>query len=156
MIAPEIITFFTAMTPFLELKLAIPLGREMGLSAVSTLFFAVSGTMIPAALGLAYAEKILTYLEKHSKLVHAFCHNFLEKTRKKHGKNFNRFGTIILISLVAIPLPGSGASTGTAVAFLFGVDYWKAITLVTIGSVIAGLLVSAGVQSLDSFLHFLN
>ncbi len=145
---PELITLFAAMTPFLELKLAIPLGRELGLSIVSALFFAVAGTIIPAILTLILIKPFTDYLRKKSALTDKFFKKLFDKTQKKHKINFQKFGPLFLMLFVAIPLPGSGSVSGALIAFIFGVDFWKAITLITMGTFIAGILVTGGVQSI--------
>ena len=85
-------------------------------------------------------------------LVDKFFENLFNKTRKEHSKKFKRYGTIFLIALVGIPLPGSGAGTGALVAFLFGVEYWKALSLIFLGVIIGGILVTAGFGSIFAIL----
>ncbi|MBD3330454.1 ligand-binding protein SH3 [Candidatus Peregrinibacteria bacterium] len=152
-ITPELITFFSSMTPFIEMKLAIPLGMEMGLSATSTFLFAVSGTILPAALTLALISPVTEYIRSKSKYLDTFFEKLFQKTRKQHTKKFNRYGALFLILFVAIPLPGSGASAGTIIAFLFGIDYWKGISLISIGTIIAGILLTAGFGSIFALLN---
>ncbi len=149
----EIIVFLTAMIPFLELKLAIPLGLEFGLSRTSTFLFAVSGTIVPAAISLALISPVSNILIKKSEYMKQFFERLFHKTRKNHSLKFQRYGAIFLIAFVAIPLPGSGSVSGSIIAFLFGVDYWKGLSLIVSGTALAGILVLAGFESIFAILN---
>lgn len=150
---PELITFFAAMLPFVELKLAIPLGRELGLSTTTTFLFATSGSLLPAALMLALLGPVSEFCRKHSKFLEKFLTNLFSKTRNEHRTKFKKYGTLFLILFVAIPLPGSGSATGALIAFIFGVDYWKAITLIFVGTAIAASLLLMGINSVFAILN---
>ncbi|MBT4917424.1 small multi-drug export protein [Candidatus Peregrinibacteria bacterium] len=149
----EIKVLLAGLTPFLDIKLAVPIGKSLGLSSTITLIFGIAGAMVIPVLMLIYLDPFVKFMEQKSKAVHLFCVKILDKTRTEHSKNFQRFGTLFLISLIAIPIPGSGAGTGAIICYLFGVEYWKSITIVFIGTTIAGLLMTAGVESLDSAFH---
>lgn len=145
---PELITFFSAMLPFVELKLAMPLAIKMGLSPISTFIFAVTGCIMPAAIALATVKPASNYLRKKFKYVDRFFINLFKKTQKKHKKNFSKYGALLIIMFVAIPIPGSGTVAGSMIAFVFGIDHWKALGLVSIGAMISGIIVMAGTESI--------
>ena len=149
--SPELIVFFSAMLPFVELKLASPLGIKIGLSTTTTFLFAVAGSMIPAAVAVFWLGPISDFFCKHSVTLNNFREKLYSKTRKHHSESFKRYGALFLIAFVAIPLPGSGSGSGALAAFLFGVDQWKALTLITIGTSIAGILLLAGFGSIFAF-----
>ena len=144
------------MIPFLELKLAIPLGSKLGLSTVSTLMFAVPGTIIPGAILLAILGPITNWARKHSQKINLWLTTLFNKTRTDHSARFNRYGALFLILFVAIPLPGSSAGAAATVAFIFGVDYWRALSLITVGTLIAGLLIAGGVESVVALINLFN
>ncbi|MDP3976061.1 MAG: small multi-drug export protein [bacterium] len=73
----------------------------------------------------------------------SIIHWFYNKVHREHSAKFYRWGLLALILIVAVPLPGTGAWTGSLLAFLMGVPYWKAIGLIFIGLIISGLLVAA-------------
>ncbi len=152
-LGPELITFFTAMLPFLEIKLAVPLGRELGLSTTSAILFAVSGSIIPAAITLAVIGPLSKYLGKKSTYIKKFFEKLFKKTQTDHSKNFNRYGALLLITIVAVPLPGSGTVTSSLIAFIFGVDYWKALSLVSLGAICSGILINAGFASMFAIIN---
>jgi uncharacterized membrane protein len=150
--APELIVFFTAMAPFLELKLAIPVGMGFGLSTTTILLFAVPGAILPGAIMLALIGPISNFLRKKSKFMDNFFEKLFKKTRKDHSKRFNRYEAVLLVILIATPLPGSGTSVAALISFVFGVDYWKSIALMLTGTIIGAMLVTAGFGSIFKIL----
>lgn len=152
----ELTVFFTAMIPFLDLKLAIPLGTSLGLSATSSLIFAIAGTIVPGALILWLIDPIINFLCKKSQKIKVFFDKLFHKTRKEHNKNFTRYGALFLVLFVAVPIPGSSAGAGALLAFLFGVDYWKALSLIFVGVVMSGMIVTAGTESVVALASLFN
>ncbi|PIY78741.1 MAG: ligand-binding protein SH3, partial [Parcubacteria group bacterium CG_4_10_14_0_8_um_filter_35_7] len=65
-----------------------------------------------------------------------------KRTRSRHSRKFKKWKSLALIVLVAIPLPMTGAWTGSIAAFIFGISYFKALGLIFLGVVIAGLIVT--------------
>jgi uncharacterized membrane protein len=149
---PELTVFFTSMIPFAEMKLAIPVGLELGLSMTSTTLFAVAGSIIPAAITLALISPIAEFARQYSIKWDNFLNKLFAKTRKEHTKRFNRYGAIFLMLFIAIPLPGSGTVGASIIAFAFGVNYWRAIALISLGSVGAAMMLTAGFSSIFAIL----
>ncbi len=156
MLTRELIVFFTAMIPFTDLKLAIPVGEQLGLSLTSTIIFASAGMLIPGAIFLAVIGPLTRYAQKKSKKLNKWIEKLFHKTRKEHSKRFTRYGAILLVLVVGIPLPGSGTVTGALIAFLFGVDYWKALFLIFLGTIAAAILVTTGVESVQALVRLFN
>ncbi len=151
----ELKVFFAAMTPFVELKFAIPLGFKLGLSKISIITFASLGAMFPVIIGLAVATPFSNWLMKHFKFMNKFLTTLFHETRRDHSKRFDRYGAIIVFALVALPfLPGSGAAAGALIGFIFGVHYWKNIGLCTIGTITAAILLTTGVNNITKLFHF--
>lgn len=147
---PEIIVFFTAMAPFVDIKLAIPLGRELGLSTTTTLIFAIAGNIVPAAITLAILKPLSEYARDHSPKIDSILKKIFAKTKEHHSKyadKFQKYGLFFLALFVALPLPGSGTIGGSVVAFLIGLDYWKGLAGVTLGAGIAAIAIAAGWES---------
>ncbi|PIR55347.1 hypothetical protein COU74_01380 [Candidatus Peregrinibacteria bacterium CG10_big_fil_rev_8_21_14_0_10_36_19] len=153
---PELTVFFLAMTPFLEIKLAIPLGLKLGLSKTSTIAFATAGTIIPAMVGLAAATPITNFLRKNSPIMDKFLTFLFNKTRKDHSKSFEKYEALFIFMLVATPLPGTGASAGALIAYLFGVEYWKACSLFILGTIVSALLLLTGIESIFALTSLFN
>lgn len=151
---PELITFFSAMLPFTELRGSIPLALEVfKLSPLSALAFSVAGNIVPVFLLLAFLNPVSKFLMKHSPFFNKFLTKLFEKTRRKHSKSFKEIGAIFLVTFVAIPLPVTGAWTGSLIAFLFEVPYLIGAGLISLGVLIAGILVTLGVETISEVIE---
>lgn len=137
-----IYTLLLAAAPVSELRGAIPYAMSQGMIWYQAFTWAVIGNMIPVFLILWFIDPVSKFLMAKSKFFNKFLTKFFEYTRNKHAKKIEVYKEIALITFVAIPLPLTGAWSGALVAFLFGLDYKKAIPLIFLGVVIAGLLVS--------------
>ena len=138
----ELSTFIVAMIPILELRGAIPFGVILGLPPIGAFFWALLGNIFVCILILAILDPISKFLMKHSRFFNKFFTKLFENTHSKHKDKVFKYGALFLIIFVAIPLPGSGGWTGSLVAFLFGMNYWKSLGYMTIGLVLSGTIVT--------------
>ena len=145
--------FLTAMTPIGELRASIPLGLSI-LHQPWLLVFVVSviGNMIPPVFILWLFPKISRWLMSHSKQMNRFLTWLFERTRKKTYDKIEKYGDLALIIFVAIPLPNTGAWTGTLAAWLFGIPMKRALPNVFYGVLIAGVIVTLITTGLINFL----
>jgi uncharacterized membrane protein len=134
-------TFLLAMLPVTELRAALPLGIKFGLSPLEAFFWATAGNVLMAVALIFLFEPVAVFLQQHSRVFKKIIQKVFQKTRHRHSKNFNRFGALFLVLLVAIPLPGSGGYTGALAAWLFGVSRKSTIGLVSLGLILSGLIV---------------
>jgi uncharacterized membrane protein len=142
-LSPEISTFLMAMIPIGELRASIPIALTVyHLPPLKAFFWSVLGNLVPGFLLVWLLDPITRFLEKHFYLLNRFFIWLFERTRKKHSKKFEYWGALALISFVAIPLPMTGVWSGAVAAFVFGVPYKKSVLMISIGAVIAGLIVS--------------
>jgi uncharacterized membrane protein len=155
-ISAELIVFFSAMLPFIEIKASIPLGLKLGLSTLNSYMFSVAGMIVPGVIYLLILGPLTKYVQKKSKFLDKYLTKLFEKTRTEHKSRFRKLGPLLLIMIVGIPLPGSGTMTGALVAFVFGMEYWTAITFISIGAMISGALVLGGVSSIITLINFLS
>jgi uncharacterized membrane protein len=145
---PQLITFIVAMLPISELRGAVPLAMfGLGLPALEAFTWSVSGNALAGVL-------VVTLLEPVSKTLRVlkpfdwFFNWLFERTRRKHTKRFESYRNLALFLFVAIPLPMTGAWSGAAAAFVFGIGWKSAVPLILLGVLAAGILVtllSAGV-----------
>ena len=135
--------FLTAMTPIGELRASIPLGLTI-LHQPWFLVFVISviGNMIPPVFILWLFPKFSSWLMSHSKLMNKFFNWLFERTRKKAHDKIEKYGDLALIIFVAIPLPNTGAWTGTLAAWLFGIPMKRALPNILYGVIIAGIIVT--------------
>ncbi len=135
-------TFIISLTPILELRASIPLGYlTFNLSIWEATIISILGGIVAAAITLALLPPVVNFLLNFT-LFKPIINWVLNKTRAKHSNRFAAVGKILLVTLVALPLPGSGAYTGSLVAYLFGVPYKSAVKLISIGICISGILVA--------------
>ncbi len=152
----ELIVLFSSMVPFLDMKLSIPLGIDLGMSITSVLLFSITGALLPSALTLALIKPVFSFSKKHSRFLNKVIGKSLEKIQKKHNEKFQKYGPLFILFMVAIPFPASGAITGAIVSFIFNVDYWKAFTLIIIGTTIAAILLSMGASSIFTLINLIK
>lgn len=140
-----------AMMPISELRGAIPLAFQYGLNPYFAIPAIVIANFIPVPLILLFLQPVEKWLRKWK-----FCDKLLNKifehTRKKTRKSIERWGSLALIIFVAIPLPVTGAWTGSLAAYLFGLEFKKSLICIFIGICIACFIVTiatiAGIKML--------
>lgn len=134
-----ICTFFISMVPVIELRGALPIGVGMGLTPVTALIVSILGNMVPVPFIIIFIRRILNWMhrfETFSKIA-----DKLEAKAAKHEDKLVKYETLGLFLLVAVPLPGTGAWTGSLVAALFDLRLKTAIPTIFAGVVAAGLIV---------------
>jgi len=139
----ELIILLVSALPIVELRGAIPFALGVyNLSPLSAFFWSIIGNIIPVIFILPLLGIVSNFLSKHSKFFKKFFIWLFERTRKKHNHKFELWGSLMLVLFVAIPLPMTGAWTGALAAFVFGIPFRKALPLIFLGIIIAGVIVS--------------
>lgn len=146
MIWKILIVLVISMVPLIELRGAIPLavGMEIGLPEWLILLVALIGNILPVPIIYLFARKVLTWGEtvKWSPF-RDFCKFCLEKGEKAGAKLLkNAKGGVYvgLLLFVAIPIPGTGAWTGTLAASILNLDFKKTMLAIITGVLIAGVI----------------
>lgn len=153
-IPAQLQVFFSSMLPVLELRFAIPYGMAaLGMSKWEALFWGFSGNLISAYILIQWLDPVVKLLRKHLAFMDRFFDWLLHRTRHKHSKRMSELGHIALLAFVAVPLPGSGSWTGALVAYVFGVKKSTSLLMITLGLMIAGLLVTFGTQGVLSIIE---
>ena len=138
------------MVPLIELRGAIPYAVGFKLPLLPSYVTAIIGNMLPVPFIFFFARKILEW-GKDKKLTQKFFTFCLEKGNKGGKKLQEKAGRNVYFALflfVGIPLPGTGAWTGTLAASLLNLDFKKSVIAIMGGVVLAGIimgLVSLGV-----------
>ena len=132
------------MLPITELRLAIPMALAIhNMSVFSAFFWAVLGNLIPVIFIIWGLDLLINKLLIHRIYIFNRFFNWLfEKTRRRHSKKFEHWRDLALIILVAIHLPFTGAWTGALAAFVFDIPIKRAFPLITLGVLIAGIIVT--------------
>ena len=137
--SPELITVIIAtMLPVAELRGGIPLGLGLGLdpaTVIVTAFIVNCLVFFPIYFGLA-----LTYDRFFSRFV--WARKLIERVHRKGEHYVEKYGILGLAIFVGIPLPVTGAWTGTGAAWLLGLDWKKSFIAICLGVLIATIIVS--------------
>ena len=145
MILKYLLIAFISMIPIIELRGAVPIGIGMGLHPIVTIIICVIGNMLPVPIIHIFARKFLIWGSKQ-KFIGKFCGFFIRKGEKASAKllsNKNRYGTMLaLMIFVGLPLPGTGAWTGTLGASFLGLDFKTTCISVMCGVIFAGILMA--------------
>lgn len=144
MLGKYLIIFFISMVPLIELRGALPVAVAMGGDVSVALSFAICivGNMIPVPFIFFFARKVLEWGadKKYIGKFFSFClekgHKGGDKLKKKAGKGL--FWALLLF--VGIPLPGTGAWTGTLAASILDMDFKKSVIAVVAGVLLAGVI----------------
>ena len=145
MVPVELRVFLMAMLPFIELRGSIPFALFMGLSVESAFFMSFLGNIFPVIFILLFLDRVQCFLSKHFCFFNRFFTWLFKRTRQKHKLKFEKWKELALLILVAIPLPVTGAWTGSLCAFLFDIPIKKAFPLIALGVAIAGIIVTTAV-----------
>ena len=145
-----LIVLVISMIPLVELRGAIPvaIGMDLGLPEWLVLIVAIIGNMIPIPFIYFFARKFLEWGSKRNwKPLKQFC-NFCLKKGEKGGQKLlqkaGKHGTYFALFLfVAVPIPGTGAWTGTLAASVLNLNFKKTILAITAGILVAGLIMLA-------------
>ena len=137
--------FFLSMIPILELRFAVPVAVGMDLPYLPALVTCVIGNMVPVPFIYLFARKFLVWGAKQ-KYIGKFCSFVLEKGEKA-GKKIvaatGRGGTFLALMLfVGIPVPGTGAWTGTLAATMLDLGPKTTAAAVSLGVIMAGIIMA--------------
>ena len=141
-----------SMVPLIELRGAIPVSQAMGLPLIPSYVVAIISNMVPVPFIFFFARKVLEW-GADKPVIGGFFRWCLEKGHKGGEKLQNSAGRGLyaaLLLFVGIPLPGTGAWTGTLAASILDMDFKKSSAAVMGGVLLAGVimsLVSLGVFS---------
>ena len=150
-----LLVFFVSMVPLVELRLAVPMAVGMGLPAIPAIVVCAVGNMIPVPFIYFFARKFLIWGAKQ-RLIGKVCNFFLVKGEKAGQKLVGKAGRgglfAALMLFVGIPLPGTGAWTGTLGASFLNMGIKSTALSVSLGVVIAGIIMALASTGLFSFL----
>lgn len=141
-----LIVFFISMVPLIELRGAIPVAIGMGLDTLPSIAVCAVGNLVPVPIIYFFARKFLIWgLDKP--YIGGICHFFHDKGeaagQKLSSSRFGRFGLMAaLIVFVGIPIPGTGAWTGTLGASFLDLGMKKTALSVTLGVLMAAIIMA--------------
>lgn len=146
-IVKYLLVWLISMVPIVELRGAIPIAEGLGLNIFIYYPLAIIGNMLPVPIIYLFARKVLEW-GKDKKIIGKFftwCIEKGEKGGKKLKETAGNKGIFFaLLLFVGIPLPGTGAWTGTLAASFLNLDFKTSISAVTLGVLLAGIIMSLG------------
>ena len=146
-------TFFISMLPIIELRGAIPVGAASGLPWYVNYLLCCIGNMLPVPVILFFVEYVLNFMKKVRHLDKiAF---WVEEKAEKYKGQVTKYATWGLLLFVAVPLPGTGAWTGSLVAAFIKMNKRNAFFSVLGGVLIAGVIITLISYGVLGFLSFL-
>ena len=139
-----LIVFFVSMVPLIELRGAIPIAAGMGLPFIQYYIIAIIGNMIPVPFIYFFARKILVWGTDKPVIGSFFtwCLEKGEKGGKKLQATAGKGLFVALLLFVGIPLPGTGAWTGTLAASILDMDFKSSVLAVMLGVILAGIIMA--------------
>ncbi|MEY8261976.1 small multi-drug export protein [Oscillospiraceae bacterium 50-60] len=136
-----LLTFTTAMVPVVELRGAIPLGIAAGLPPALACAAAILGNLVPAPLIILPARRVADFLRGTRFFGPRI--DWLERRAHLKGRLVRKYRLLGLVILVGIPLPGTGAWTGSLVAAVLNIRMRHALPAILLGLIMAGLITTA-------------
>ncbi len=150
MLKKYLIAFFISMVPLVELRAAVPYALGVGLPVIPSYIVCILGNMLPMPIIFFFARRVLEWGKdkRYIGKFFTFCldkgHKGGEKLQAKAGKGL--YWALFLF--VGVPLPGTGAWTGTLAASILDMDFKKSVVAVMSGVVLAGVImgiISSGI-----------
>ncbi len=150
-----LIVFFVSMIPVLELRAAIPIAVGFGLPSFWAYVVCIIGNMLPVPVIFFFARKVLVWGSDKPYIGGLFTW-FLKKGEKGGQKLLSKAGRSTYIALflfVGIPLPGTGAWTGTLAASILNLDFKKSVIAALCGVLLAGIIMGTASMGVAGLFH---
>ena len=136
-----LLTFFISTLPVIELRGGLPAGVAMGLPIPEAFLAALLGNMLPVPFAILFIRPFFRWVRAHIPALGDFVAK-LEKRAYAKSKNIKKYETWGLLLFVAVPLPGTGAWTGALIASLLNMRIKRAVPVIFLGVVIAGIIMT--------------
>lgn len=150
-----IAAFLISMVPLIELRAGVPFAVGMGMNQFVAIIVCALGNMLPVPFIYFFARKFLLWGE-HKKYIGGICKFFLSKGEKAGQKLVAKTGRgglfMALLLFVGIPLPGTGAWTGTLAASFLNMGFKSAVFSVMLGVLLAGIIMAVGSTAAFGFI----
>ena len=152
-----LLAFLVSMVPLIELRGGVPIALGMGLNYTEALLVCIIGNMLPVPIIYLFARKVLIWGadKKHIGKFFRFCLEKGERGGQKLTKAAGRGGLFVaLMVFVGIPLPGTGAWTGTLAASFLNMGIKSTVLAVVLGVIMAGIIMAVATTGVFSVFGF--
>lgn len=136
----EIVVFIISLMPILELRGGLIAAALLDLNPVSSYIISIIGNILPVPFILWFIRKILDWM-RNKKMFKKIVKWVDKKVESKKHK-IEKYGVLGITLFVGIPLPGTGAWTGSLIAAMLDMDKKKAFIAAFIGVLLAGIIMS--------------
>ena len=134
-------TFLISMVPVIELRGAIPYGVARGLEFWQAIPVAIVGNLVPVPFITLFIKKIFAWMRRYFPKLDGFVSK-LENRALSKTDTVKKYAFWGLFLFVAIPLPGTGAWTGSLIAAMMDMKVKEAFPSILLGVVTAGVIIS--------------
>ena len=141
-VGEELCVLFCSMIPIIELRGAIPMGAIFGLPWWQSYLLSVLGNMLPIPFILLLIKAVIAWMAKSRVKFFNKVADFLLKRVEKRRDKIEKYSFWGVCLFVAIPLPVTGAWTGSLVAAMIDMKFWKALLSCLLGVMIAGVIMT--------------
>ncbi len=141
-VGKELCVLFCSMIPIIELRGAIPMGAVLGMPWYLTFILSVIGNLLPVPFILLFIKKVIVWMTASKVRFFNKFAGFLNRKVEKNREKIARYSFWGVALFVAIPLPATGAWTGSLVAAMIDMKFPKAVLSALIGVLIAGVIVT--------------
>lgn len=136
----EILVFIISLLPILELRGGLLAAALIGLDPIKSYIISIVGNVLPVPFILLLITKILAWMRESKVKLFNKVANWLDEKVEKHKGQIEKFGYLGVILFVGIPLPGTGAWTGSLIASVLNMDRKKTFLAVMLGIFMASII----------------
>lgn len=136
----EILVFIISLLPILELRGGLLAAALIGLDPVKSYIISIIGNVLPVPFILLLITKILAWMRESKVKLFNSVANWLDEKVEKHKGQIEKFGYLGVVLFVGIPLPGTGAWTGSLIASVLDMDRKKTFLAVMVGIFMASII----------------
>lgn len=136
----EILVFIISLLPILELRGGLLAAALIGLDPVPSYIISIIGNILPVPFILLLINKILDWMRKSKVKFFNSIVNWLDGKVEKHKSQIEKYGYLGIVLFVGIPLPGTGAWTGTLIASVLEMDRKKTFLATILGVFMASII----------------
>ena len=137
-VSADLAVFLVSMIPLIELRGSVILGTAIGMPWLRVLLISLIGNILPIPFILLLGEKIFAWL-RHQPLLKGFA-AWYENHLMNKSATIRKVSFLGLMMFVGIPLPGTGAWTGTLAASILDMDFKSSVLAVMFGVLLAGII----------------
>ena len=136
----EILVFIISLMPILELRGGLLAAALLGIDPIPSYIISIIGNVLPVPFILLLINKVLNWMRNSKVEVFKKIANWLDEKVEKHKGQIEKFGYLGVILFVGIPLPGTGAWTGSLIASVLEMDRKKTFLAVLVGLFMASII----------------